>query len=131
MIGIDTNLLVRIFAADDARQAEAASKLLDRSGPRQVLVNVIVLVEFGWTMHRAYKWDEDWIRQALNMIVRHPALVIQHRGAVLEAIANSNTAAPTFADRLIAALNLAEGCDTTLTFDKEAAGEAGFKEHEI
>ena len=118
-------------AGDDARQAQAASKLLDRSASGQVFVNIIVLVEFAWTMHRAYKWDEDWIRQALNMIVRHPALVIQHRGAVLEAISDSNTAISSFADRLIAALNLGEGCDTTLTFDKDAAGSAGFSELEL
>ena len=79
MIGVDTNLLVRVFADDDAQQGLAASRLLDQSGRSQILVNVVVLVEFAWTMRRTYKWDDDWIRQALNMIARHPALVIQHR----------------------------------------------------
>ncbi len=130
MNGLDTNVLVRAFAADDARQAEAASRLLDESGPGQVFVNVVVLVEFAWTMRRAYKWDDDWIRQALNMIVRHPALVIQHRDSVLEAISDSNTSLSSFPDRLIAALNLDAGCDTTLTFDKDAAGTRGFTELE-
>src|ERR1700733_9354767 len=118
MIGLDTNLLVRIFARDDVRQADKAVRLLDRSEPNQFLVNVVVLVEFAWTMRRIYKWEDDWIRQALNKIVRHPALIIQHRPSVLEAISNSNTALSRFADRLIAALNLDEGCETTFTFDK-------------
>ncbi len=130
MNGLDTNVLVRAFAADDARQAEAASRLLDGSGAGQVFVNVVVLVEFAWTMRRAYKWDDDWIRRALNMIVRHPALVIQHRDSVLEAISDSNTSLSSFPDRLIAALNLDVGCDTTLTFDKDAAVTRGFTELE-
>jgi predicted nucleic-acid-binding protein len=130
MIGVDTNLLVRVFAGDDAQQRLAASRLLDQSGSSQIFVNVVVLVEFAWTMRRTYKWDDDWIRQALNMIVRHPALVIQHRDSVLEAISESNTGLAGFADRLIAAMNHEAGCDVTITFDKDAAGSDGFKELE-
>jgi predicted nucleic-acid-binding protein len=127
MIGVDTNILVRIFAGDDAKQAARAIRLIDDSGPGQIFVNVIVLAEFAWTMRRAYKWEDDWIRHALNRIVDHPALSIQHRDSVLEAITDSNTSTHMFADRLIAALNLDAGCQETLTFDKEAAGSYGFR----
>ncbi|MFZ0210556.1 MAG: hypothetical protein WAL59_31385, partial [Roseiarcus sp.] len=113
MIGVDTNLLVRVFVGDDAQQGLAASRLLDQSGRSQIFVNVVVLVEFAWTMRRAYKWDDDWIRQALNMIVRHPALVIQPRDSVLEAISDSNIGLAGFAYRLIAAMNHEAGCDVT------------------
>ena len=40
MIGIDTNVLVRIFADDDARQAASAARVIDESGPEQIFVNV-------------------------------------------------------------------------------------------
>jgi predicted nucleic-acid-binding protein len=125
MIGVDTNVLVRIFASDDAPQAASAIRLIDESKPEQIFVNVVVLAEFAWTMRRAYKWEDDWIRHALNRIVRHPA--IQHRASVLEAITDSNTSIHLFADRLIAALNLDAGCETTLTFDQEAAAAPGFR----
>ena len=59
MIGVDTNILVRIFAADDGRQAASAIRLIDDSAPGQVFVNVVVLAEFAWTMRRAYKWEDD------------------------------------------------------------------------
>jgi predicted nucleic-acid-binding protein len=78
-------------------------------------------------MRRAYKWEDDWIRHALTRIVRHPALTIQHRASVLEAITDSNTSIHLFADRLIPALNLDAGCETTLTFDREAAASPGFR----
>jgi predicted nucleic-acid-binding protein len=126
MIGVDTNVLVRIFANDDAQQAARAIGLIDDSKPGQVFVNVVVLAEFAWTMRRAYKWEDDWIRHALDRIVRHPALTIQNRASVLEAIIDSNTGMHLFADRLIAALNLDAGCASTLTFDKEAAESPGF-----
>jgi len=131
MIGVDTNVLVRIFANDDSRQTESASRLIDQSADTGIYVNVVVPAEFAWTMRRAYKWDDEWIRQALNRIVRHPALTIQHRESVLEAISKSNTSLHAFADRLIAALNRDAGCRTTLTFDKEAARDSGFEELEI
>jgi predicted nucleic-acid-binding protein len=127
MIGVDTNVLVRIFASDDAPQAASAIRVIDESKPDQPFVNVVVLAEFAWTMRRAYKWEDDWIRQALNRIVRHPALTIQHRASVLEAITDSNTSIHLFADRLIATLNLNAGCETTLTFDQEAAASPGFR----
>jgi predicted nucleic-acid-binding protein len=130
MIGVDTNLLVRLFAGDDARQTKAASRLLDRSSRGQVLVNVVVLVEFAWTMRRVYKWEDSWIRQALTKIVEHPAILIQHRLSVLEAISDSNTSLSGFADRLIGAMNLDEGCETTMTFDKDAASSPGFRKLE-
>jgi len=47
MIGLDTNLLVRIFAGDDARQAESASRLARQEQASELLVNVVVLVEFA------------------------------------------------------------------------------------
>jgi predicted nucleic-acid-binding protein len=127
MIGVDTNVLVRIFANDDAQQVASAIRVIDESKPGQIFVNVVVLAEFAWTMRRAYKWDDDWIRHALTRIVRHPSLTIQHRAGVLEAITDSNTAIHLFADRLIAALNFDAGCETTLTFDREAAGSPGFR----
>jgi predicted nucleic-acid-binding protein len=127
MIGVDTNVLVRIFAGDDAQQAASAIRLIDESKPGQVFVNLVVLAEFAWTMRRAYKWEDDWIRHAMNRIVRHPALLIQSRASVLEAITDSNTGMHLFADRLIAAVNLDAGCESTLTFDKEAAESPGFR----
>ena len=128
MIGLDTNVLVRAFAGDEPRQAAAAIRLLDSSERDSLFVNTVVLVEFAWTMRRAYKWDDDWVRIALNRVVDHPALFIQHRDSVLEAISNSHGASGGFADRLIGALNRDAGCETTLTFDKDAARDRDFRE---
>ena len=128
MIGLDTNILVRAFAADDQSQTESAVRLLDAGERRSLYVNAVVLVEFAWTMRRAYKWEDEWVRSALNQIVDHPAIVIQHRDCVLEAISHSSEFSGGFADRLIGALNREAGCETTLTFDKDAARAGAFRE---
>ena len=127
MIGLDTNILVRAFAADDPIQTELSTRLLDSSEPGALYVNVIVLVEFAWTMRRLFRWDEARLRVALERIAGHPALVIEKRACVLEAIAGSNSGAPNFADKLIGALNREDGCETTLTFDRDAAKDEDFR----
>ena len=52
----------------------SAVRMIDESNPGQIFVNVVVLAEFAWTMRRAYKWDDDWIRHALTAEVcpRYP-----------------------------------------------------------
>jgi predicted nucleic-acid-binding protein len=127
MIGIDTNILVRAFAADDPAQTEAAVRLLDGGAVGALFVNVVVLVEFAWTMRRVFKWDDDWVRVAINHILRHPALTIQHRDCVLEATALTDSGTGGFADRLIGAINREAGCETTFTFDRDAAMDRDFR----
>ena len=127
MIGLDANIWVRAFAAHDPAQLERAAQLLDESEKGALFVNVVVLVEFAWTMRRVFKWDERWVRVALNRIVRHPALVNQHRDCVVEAIALTNRSADGVADRLIGALKREVGCETTLTFDRDAAKDRDFR----
>jgi predicted nucleic-acid-binding protein len=55
MIGVETNILVRIFAADDGRQAASAIRRIDDGAPGQIFVNVVVRGEVAWTMRRADK----------------------------------------------------------------------------
>ena len=64
MIGIDTNVLLRIFGSDedDPDQVAAARGLLRTAAP--LFVNPIVLAEFVWTLRRTYKLDRRAIHIA-------------------------------------------------------------------
>ena len=56
MIGIDTNLLVRYFAQDDARQVRQVDDLIDfalRTGER-LRISDIVLSELVWVLKTVY-----------------------------------------------------------------------------
>ena len=61
MIGIDTNILVRLLTDDDPAQAEAVRRLLTPldTVAESVVINDIVLVETLWTLHRLYGFDRQ------------------------------------------------------------------------
>ena len=122
MIGVDTNILVRLFVADDQRQRDAAVAWLDGLEPgEEAFVNLIVVVELVWTLERSYKFDPDWIEMALERLSRHPRVRLANRDLVREAVHRSRESGDGIADSLIALINLSHGCRTTLTFDKDAA----------
>ena len=53
MIGLDTNVLLRLFIEDDAAQSERARRLVDASAANApCVVNPVVLAEFAWTLAR-------------------------------------------------------------------------------
>ena len=67
MIALDTNVLVRYLVRDDARQAEAARKLLEAlTTERPGLVCREVTVELVWVLERAYRFSRDQIATVLE-----------------------------------------------------------------
>jgi predicted nucleic-acid-binding protein len=129
MIGLDTNVLVRVFAGDNPAQAARVIRLLDHElGDERVYINAIVLVEFAWTMRRVYRWDRDWVLKAINRIVDHRLIQVEDKDAVRDAVQACFQNGADFADHYIGLRNLAHGCRVTLTFDKEAAVAPGFAE---
>lgn len=59
MIGIDTNVLVRLLTGDDEKQEAAAHRLLAPfdSIAESILINDIVLVETLCTLRRLYDFN--------------------------------------------------------------------------
>ena len=55
MIGLDTNVLLRLFVEDDPPKRPRAPLCRRRGGGRALLVNPVVLAEFAWTLARNYK----------------------------------------------------------------------------
>ena len=51
MIGLDTNILVRYLAQDDAEQAKRANRIIDRLTPENPgFVPLVALVELVWVL---------------------------------------------------------------------------------
>ncbi len=56
MIGLDTNVLLRLFLEDNPAQCERARSFVDAAtADEPCLVNPVVLAEFAWTLARSYK----------------------------------------------------------------------------
>ena len=120
MRGIDTNILLRTVDLANPLQSAAVEALLDQAVNEPLFVNHIVLSEFAWTLERSYKRPRAEIALRLRHILEAPDFVVPDADIVQRAIEVFERSKAQFPDCLIGATNLACGCDTTLSFDKEA-----------
>jgi predicted nucleic-acid-binding protein len=127
MLGLDTNILVRYFAQDDARQSAVATRFIEHtlSPDRPGHVSLVTLAEFSWVMRSVYRNTVVDISQALLLLLDDRRFVVQQAGAAWAALDVYRSEGVDFADALIAALDRAEGCSATVTFDRNAARISG------
>ena len=132
MIGLDTNVLVRYLAQDEAGQAALATRLFERqlSAVEPGFISLVVLAELCWVLKRLYGANPGELVETVEDMLRLPQFHLEQREVVQAAVVDAKTAKGRrvgFVDAIIAALALAEGCTHTLTFDKGAARAAGMK----
>jgi predicted nucleic-acid-binding protein len=129
MIGIDTNVLLRLIVEDDVKQARLAQKSMEKhcSEEEPGFINSIVLVEIVWVLERSYKYSRIDIVSALEAIFQVKELSVQSPNEAWEALHQYRNDEAGFADLYIGAINRSEKCITTLTFDKKAASSKSFQ----
>ena len=61
MLGIDTNVLVRLLMRDDAEQFARAQELIRRESDakRPVLISLLVMLETEWVLRSCYKLSKN------------------------------------------------------------------------
>ena len=120
MIGIDTNLLLRLLLDDDAAQSARIDAWLATlpATAGQVHIANVVLAETVWTLSSAYKQPKTALLTALQALHDEPMFSFENRAAVAAAMDTFAVAACGFSDCLMVASNLAAGCQATVTFDK-------------
>ncbi len=122
MIGIDTNVLLRLVLRDDLEQFQIAQTMiasLDETNPG--FINIVTLCEYVWSMRRGLKLSRDGIIEALKALVESRDLIVEDEELVIETIDIMLESQGEFADILIARRNVAHGCHATVTFDRKAA----------
>jgi predicted nucleic-acid-binding protein len=128
VIGIDTNVLLRLFLRDDADQQRRAVERLEKAtADRPALVNDVVLCEFAWTLGRGLKVGRRRIADLMGGVLASDDLDFVHRAAAEQALAAYRTGRADYADYLIAEINAAHGCSRTLTFDRKTVDSAHFE----
>ena len=122
MIGLDTNVLVRYLAQDDARQSARATELIERrlSVKEPGFLSVVAMVETAWVLERAYGLDDAEIAAAIERTLQVEVLVVENEQDVFSAMIALKDGRGSFADALIGALGVRAGCSRTLTFDRKA-----------
>ena len=122
MIGLDTNVIVRYIMQDDVKQSPMATRLIEsRSAASPGFVPMVAVVELAWVMSSAYELDKRQLIAALEGLLRTKELVVEGAETVWKALRLYQSANADFADCLIERSASANGCEKTMTFDRDAA----------
>jgi predicted nucleic-acid-binding protein len=125
VIGVDTNILLRIFETeDDPAQSLRARKVIEEHAP--VYLHDVVLAEFVWTCRNAFKQSRQAIRRRLQAIADSTEFVVGRPEVFARAVEAYGSRESDFADWLVGLSNLDNGLEFTLTFDKNAARRRAF-----
>ena len=129
MIGIDTNVVVRLIVDDDPKQAAAARDYIrDRCTPDDPgYISNIVLAEVAWILTRGYGYSRNDIADAIERVMETAQLQVESSTDVAAALADYRRGPAGFTDCLIGHLNRTADCTHTVTFDRKAAKLAGFE----
>src|SRR3954467_1343170 len=129
MIGLDTNILVRYIAQDDAVQSALATRIIeDRlTEDDPGYISLVAMAETVWVLDRSYGLPGGEIAAIVEHILQTDVLFVQNEPEVFTAMVALKTGAASFSDALIGALGTRAGCAATLTFDKKAARVKGFR----
>lgn len=128
MIGIDTNVLVRYLAQDDAMQSPLATEIVESFTTEEPgYISQVVLVETVWVLTRSYRMTREAIADAVEVLLRSREMIVEGTEAGYLALATYRATKADFADALIAHGGRLAGCTETLTFDRGAASHAGMR----
>jgi predicted nucleic-acid-binding protein len=122
MIGVDTNVLLRLYVADDLAQHRAAvSFFRARSDADPAFIRLIVFVEFVWSLRKTYGYSNKIIMGFVTLLLDARDILLEREDVIAGAVVEVERQRVGLVDALIALANKADGCSTTVTFDKIAA----------
>ena len=123
MIGIDTNVLVRYIAQDNATQSALATRLLEQecSPSTPGFVGLVVLLELVWVSETCYGASRAEIANIVRRILGIRQLVVEDAEIAWRALRLFESSKADFADCLVERMAAAAGCTAVMTFDKAAA----------
>lgn len=120
MIGIDTNIIVRMITRDDPVQTAIVDRILDDAGTEGLYVSLVVLAELAWVLRRAYRYSPKVVLDAIEKVLEGREFAIEQRPLALDALTRARDAGCGYADALIDLVSNQAGTTGTLTFDISA-----------
>lgn len=126
MIGLDTNIVVRYIAQDDAAQSPKATKLFESlSNENPGFITLVSIVELVWVMQGCYKATKEESVAILQTLLHTREILIENAEVVIKALHVYSASSADFADCLIERSANNAKCTRTMTFDSNAAKTAG------
>ena len=117
MISIDTNILVRLFTADDKAQSIKAKQLFKKE---QIYITKTVILETEWVLRYAYEFPADAIAAALTKLLGQENVTIEDAHHIAESVTLLRNGMD-FADALHLTCSQKH---TFFTFDKKLAARS-------
>lgn len=129
MIGLDTNVVVRYLAQDDARQAAIATRLIEGSlsANERGFISIVTLAEIVWVMSSNYDASRASVAEIVEGLLSAPQLMIERADVLWRALKAYGDSKADFSDAVIVVLGSDAGCSKTVTFDRHAGAHPGFE----
>lgn len=119
MIGVDTNILVRVVLEDDPKEALLAKSFLQKAVKnKQLFVSSYTLLELAWVL-KTKKRSREEICSAILTLVDSPGIVIGQKAVVLRALEEYTKGKADFGDYFILSEGLSHNVPRLVSFDKE------------
>ena len=127
MIGLDTNVVLRLLLNDDPAQRLRAAKAIQQAGRLAVTVTITlaVVLEMEWVLRSVAKMTKPQVLSVFNLLLESYDIEIDNEKVLEQALHIYANAACDFAECLFLAQYQRMGCQTMLTFDAKAARMAG------
>jgi predicted nucleic-acid-binding protein len=126
---LDTNVVVRFLMNDDKAQARRAKDVLEKgeAESERFLLPLLVILEMIWVLSAVYDLTRSEVLDALEILTQMPVLELEYHEAVLELVRIGRSGNADLPDVLIGLSAKAQGCETTLTFEKGLNATALFE----
>jgi predicted nucleic-acid-binding protein len=126
LIALDTNVLVRYLAQDDALQSALATQLIEQTldANQPGFVSLVALLETVWVMESCYSADARTVAGILQDMLNTRSLEVQDKAAVRVATQRYAQGSVDLHDCLIVALARQRQA-RVVTFDAKAARRLG------
>lgn len=127
MIGVDTNVLIRLLAQDDdAQQSTVAARWFRRHAEDGVYVDAVVLCEMVWVLRARYGKARAEIAEVLHGLLEVEGVVVGDPSVVRRALVAYRKGPGDFADYLLRERAAFAGAEPLATFDRSLRAEPGF-----
>lgn len=123
LLGLDTNIVIRLLTNDDPGQRRSALRFAEGLGKEYLaFLPLICVVELDWALRTQLGYKRQQASAAIAKLLKVRGLTVENHDLVVKALRLVDQKNADFADALIAARSIQEGCTTIKTFDRKAAG---------
>ena len=129
MKALDTNVLVRFLIKDDEEQTKIVYERFQQAelSKELLFVSNLVLLEMIWVLDAVYAVERTDILSAIGHLLSMPIFAFETQDTIRRFLTATYETNVDLSDLLIAYSATASGCESVLTFDRNALKSAIFE----